>query len=356
MADDYPYNDDLLKTPADQARARAQYPDVAFALIFPELLAKLAVADLLANRTKRGLMQRGLGSVVLVTGALLATAALQFVKWPAELTRGIAVAAAVFGVVGGVLGITNRPKQWLEYRLVTESLRQFHFRLLIQLAPEILEAASSKHIEAFERKRTALLDAVEQDVSKRRESLLDAIIDEPELSAGGGIDPVPDSSVFDNPVGTQLLAAYRNLRILRQRQYADRKLTKRGHIFSPFAGDQALELSRFAFGLVAVLLTVDVTSAILESFKHEAASQLLHLLGIWTAILALALRAVEEGLKPRTEVERYRHYQATTGRILERFDAADTRGKLHAAEALEQAAYDEMIIFLRAHNEARFVM
>jgi hypothetical protein len=72
--------------------------------------------------------------------------------------------------------------------------------------------------------------------------------------------------------------------------------------------------------------------------------------------LALALRAIEEGLKPKAEIERYRHYQAVTRRALEEFDKGDTRSKLEAVKTLERAAYDELTIFLKAHEEAGFKM
>ena len=67
MRSDYPYNDDLLNTEEDQARARSEYEPIAFALIFPTLISKVADADQIANRSKRRLREKGLLSVALVT-------------------------------------------------------------------------------------------------------------------------------------------------------------------------------------------------------------------------------------------------------------------------------------------------
>jgi hypothetical protein len=78
--------------------------------------------------------------------------------------------------------------------------------------------------------------------------------------------------------------------------------------------------------------------------------------GLCIALFALALRAVEEGLKPKAEIERYRHYQSAARRALEEFDKGDTRSKLEAAKSLERAAYDEMAIFLKSYEEAGFKM
>ena len=266
------------------------------------------------------------------------------------------ILSAFVGIAGGLLGVLNRGQEWLKHRLITESLRQFHFRLIIQLAPDILDAAMSNDTRHFENKRASALAAFEQDVVRRKVSVLHVMIDEPEAPIGMRINPRPDPEVFTRQHGDVLLRAYRHLRILRQRQYADHKLTTERTLFSAFPRTQAFNLSAIGLLCVALLLAIHIGSALIVTLVGEEISAWLHLAAVWIAIIALAFRAIEEGLKPRAETERYRHYQAATRRILERFDVADVAGKLQAAEDLEQAAFDEMVIFLRSSAEARFVM
>ena len=78
---------------------------------------------------------------------------------------------------------------------------------------------------------------------------------------------------------------------------------------------------------------------------------------IWSAIIALAARTIEEGFQPETEVERLRQYRLSLRRIYERFSGADDpEEKLEAMTDLEKLAFEEMILFLRGNYEAQYVM
>lgn len=356
MTERYPYNDDLLITPEDQARAREEFGAVAFAFIFPDLIAQVTATDVIANRSKRWLFRRGLLSIGLVTLALLAASAAPLYHSLHGWAGPITIAAGLTGIVGGILGFLNRPDRWLEHRLVTESLRQFHFSLILNLAPLLLEAAKSGDATAFEASRRTALAAFEQNIIKRKASVLNAIIDQPFPETEAQPIPPMDAGALESPHGQLLLGAYRELRLLRQRQYADHKLTKGGGLLSKFPRAQATQLGVVALVFVGLIFLMHVGSAVLITLSRDELTGWLHYGAIWTALLALALRAVEEGLRPRAEVERYRHYQATTGRLLAAFDAGSVIEKFDAALALERAAYDEMSIFLRAYHEARFVM
>ena len=352
----YPYNDDLLTSINDQNQATMEYGSVAFALIFPELIQLVQEADVVANKEKLHLRKRGLFSIALVTLALLAASAAPLYYQLPRWSGAFAIGAAVVGIAGGLLGFFSRQDKWLEYRLVTESLRQFHFRTIIQMSPDILAAATSGNDTDFKRKRSIALTAFQKDIVDRKGGVLQAIVDEPDPPFDGRIDPIPSPSAFAGPHGEVLLKAYRNLRILRQRQFADHKLSVGKGLFPAFPRAQAARLGAIALSLVALLFAMHVGSALLATLSTEGLNEWFHFGAIWIALLALALRAIEEGLRPRAEVERYRHYQATTRRILERFDTADIAGKLAAAQALEMAAFDEMAIFLRSNHEARFVI
>lgn len=360
MDEDYPYNDDLLITEQEQKRASESYGPVSHAFIFPELMGLVQEADLLANASKRRVRRNGFLSIGMVTLSLLVASAMPLLSHYGVDSIAIPIGAAVLGVLGALLGLANRHDDWLEHRLVTESLRQFHFRLIIELAPDILAAARLGDWTEFDRKRSGALASFRQDLIRRKPGALGALVDDPVPSHGGRIGNMPDPQIFETPDGRLLLSAYRQLRILRQRQYADHKLTAHGGLFSSFPRAQVTLLSNASLLIVALLFVMHVGSAFLMVPLHtnhqEGLSLLLHVAVVWLALLALALRAIEEGLRPRAEVERYRHYQAETRRILDGFDHADVSGKLQAAQALEHAAFDEMVIFLRSYEEARFVL
>lgn len=359
LADTYPYNDDLLTTQEDRAQAAASFGPIANALYFPDLVAKVQYADRIANASKRAMRQLGLWSVGLVTAALfIASAAPQYhhLHW---LSVSMVVISAIAGVVGGLIGFglgsNKRKTKWLEERLVTESLRQLHFRLLLSLAPEILDAAVSGDWSIFEKKRSAALGAFDQNVLKRKSDVLQIIMEKPDQDPIAFGTNTPDPRAFGDSHSERLLAAYRELRILRQRQYAEHKLSlQRGTIWA-FPRRQILALNVAAFACVGVLFVLHIASAgILTWEEGDRISPWLHLAAIWTALVALALRALEEGLKPRAEVERYRHYQLMARRADERYGQTDAAGKIALARSFENEATDEMALFLRANGEARF--
>ena len=78
---------------------------------------------------------------------------------------------------------------------------------------------------------------------------------------------------------------------------------------------------------------------------------------IWLALAALATRAVQEGLQPEREIERYQQYGSAVRAILERYDEASSQGsKLEIMREMERLAFDEMRDFLITNERSRFVM
>ncbi|MGE5217503.1 MAG: hypothetical protein ACM3SP_10930 [Chloroflexota bacterium] len=70
-----------------------------------------------------------------------------------------------------------------------------------------------------------------------------------------------------------------------------------------------------------------------------------------------ATRAVEEGLQPEREIERYQQYRSAVRAILDRFDEAlSQKSKLVVMRDMERLAFDEMRNFLITNERARFVM
>jgi hypothetical protein len=78
---------------------------------------------------------------------------------------------------------------------------------------------------------------------------------------------------------------------------------------------------------------------------------------IWLALAALATRAIEQGLQPEREIERYQQYRSAIRAILERYDQAPFQtAKIEIMRDMERLAFDEMRNFLITNERSRFVM
>jgi hypothetical protein len=159
-----------------------------------------------------------------------------------------------------------------------------------------------------------------------------------------------------NAVMLEFFEAYRKFRILDQIDYANMKLSE-GEAFLPLRR-QARLFSNISLlcilGVFGIHIWIAGESA-LQSGAH--AGPALHVAILWLAIVALAIRALEEGLQPEREIERYRHYAAGVKAIRDRFnDATSPAQTLEIMMDMERLSYDEMKIFLRSNNEARFVL
>lgn len=371
MSDDYPYNDDLIIENDDFENTCKIYPLISFSLRFPELISEFCKVDDVALKAKMLLRCLGLSSVGMVLISLTAASAAPFYHGNHIWADVIITAAAIIGILGGAIGLglfSMKCKEvWLQNRLVVECLRQFHFTLLIRLAPDIVTIAASRLegapadrsnalLHEFERKRVAALLELLPNLVCRKAAELTAIIEAPDASPAFRVPPMPPADIFNTVAGAELLSAYGTLRLKRQKQYAEYKLQKRGLIFSAFPRSQAVILSNLSMGCVILLLVLHMISAGIILWDQGHHTTIIDFAAVWIALLALSIRAVEEGLKPHAEIERYRHYRMTCDRIHERFQSGDLTEKLSAIEEMEQAAYEEMVAFLRSYHEARFTM
>jgi hypothetical protein len=167
-----------------------------------------------------------------------------------------------------------------------------------------------------------------------------------------GAELGPDAAELD-----PLFEAYRELRIVHQLGYANHKLTD----MSPKGprGQRSIlsTLSAVSIGLLCVIhvgIVVLVFAGGHELAKSEA---VLASLTIWIALSALAARAVEQGLQPEREIERYQQYRSAVRAVLERFEFANSQGeKLRVMSEMERLSFDEMRNFLVTNSASRFVM
>lgn len=359
MADEYPFNDELLITPEDRATARAEFPLVYPALDFPALRDEVLAIDRTARAAKTRTRRFGMISVALVSISLFIASGIQLVHgWP-DLEHGLAVASAVLGLVGSALVVWGlsayaSKRAWLRGRFQVERTRQFHFQLLVRLSQMITRAAETGAWEDYLARRAALYGSFRQAVLERADSehlaLMDEdpdfwLVDEVAPTAGGKLHP-------------QLASAYRRLRIDRQIAFCNHKLQRGGGLFSVNPRDQAGALGVLSLLCVAatVIIHIAIASslAFLEGLKPY--ELLLHVAAVWFALLALLLRAIAEGLQPGHDAERYAGYRRNLTRLRAEFDFLGPDNHLRAMAHVEELSVEEMLDFMRTMKEARFVL
>jgi hypothetical protein len=362
------FNNDLLAGEADQARARAMFPSLFAVLYHPGLLAYFAPYDAAANRAKRNGHRWGMVAVFLAVIALLVASAHEVYKdWPTPWHELVAGFAAVAGIAGLVIaafgGLHTRAKHhWMLSRLMTERLRQFHFQFIAANARAIAHAAA--HPEAMPAVLAAR-DAAFAEFQHRHEGQLPAefsavVADEAEarawtVAAPGAPPPTRARAADARP----LWDAYRLLRIDHQLGYAEYQL-RSGSPFGFKAPRQKAQLLTFltfgAIGIVFVLHLLEAAGIVFGSKSLTGTT--ITLLATWLALVTLGVRGLEEGLKPKREIERYRRYRAKLTVLRARFEAAadDDEARVAVMREVESVSYAEMREFLAVHEESLFVL
>lgn len=360
---DYPFNDELLFTEADRGLAKKLFPGIYPALDHEELRAAFSGIDEAANAAKKRSRRWGMIAVALVTLSLL-LASTELLSHELDWSKGtlavMGIVSAALGIPGALLGafgvlFANTKREWLEGRLLTERMRQFHFQTFVGLMPDILEASRSGDWSAFTAKRGILLEKFKKEVIERRSSLFTAMVDGDDQDVWLIPPSKPPEPGID--IDHALFRAYRYFRIERQIRFADYKLDTRRKLFPSLPRDQSAKLGLAAMLCVMGLVVLDIMIALGAGFGATRYLYLLHLAAVWFAILALSIRTLEEGLRPGREVERYRAYRSALRAIERRFNEAPTvEARYRAMTALETLTFDEMVNFLKSNNEARFVM
>jgi hypothetical protein len=83
----------------------------------------------------------------------------------------------------------------------------------------------------------------------------------------------------------------------------------------------------------------------------------IHVFVVWVAIIALATRALEEGLQPAREVERYSEYRSTLLQLLTQFkNAQNPEERFQIMREAERVSYQEMRGFLKTNDDSRFII
>jgi len=361
----YTFNNDLLLGERDHDEARKNFPDIVFALHNPAIKDIFEPIDKRANAAKRKSRQWGVFAVLLATLALmLAAGEVLYHDFSKDTVRMIAFLGAVAGISSvfiGVFGVMFRARkmQWLADRLTTERIRQFHFQHYIAFAHDIIEGATSEEkARAYLKRRSEDFKKFKADLVDRAEAALHHLVEAEDPGEGLLWEDISPSLPQNPKHLDEYFEAYRILRFDRQIGYCDLMLREKGAFWKYAPVRQAKLIGAVAMFCVFAILVLHALVFIgaLANIP-ELKSPEVHVAAIWSAIIALAARTIEEGFQPETEVERLRQYRLSLRRIYERFSGADDpEEKLEAMTDLEKLAFEEMILFLRGNYEAQYVM
>jgi hypothetical protein len=262
----------------------------------------------------------------------------------------------------GVLFSRNK-RLWLFQRLMTERIRQFHFQTLAFRLSDILASLRDDHArDEYKTKRQGWFEAFKKRMEGKLDGEFAQIIrdDDPGVEVWLHEERSQPSEVRDSQDLAPLFRAYRELRIMHQIGYANHKLEDDLKLFSNAPRRQGALLVIAGFIcivlLVAIHILVLIGAVTQASFWTEFRSEM-SVLVIVIAIAALGVRAIEQGLQPERETERYQQYLAAVRAIRDRYDRAGSQAdKIRVMQDMERVSFDEMQNFLITANRAQFIM
>jgi hypothetical protein len=365
------FNDDLLLGDDDRKLAAVQYPTILHVLDYPELRSNFQFYDAPANRAKSESRRAGIFAIVLGSLALMGVSAELLVEPDTLVSKSLAVVSAAAGIAGVLIGgvgvlFAGRKREWLQRRFVGERLRQFHFQTFTCRLSEILASLKDDLAKAaFEQARNQWLDDLKARFDHKLSAEFTKTLDDDESSHIWLHEERNDLHDIRISKDDPLFDAYRKLRIEHQIDYANYHLNKSDHrIFSDAPHRQAAVIS--TVGFICLVLFCAIHAGLLTGIFGAwigvvdwapIKPGLLNVIIIWLGTVALAVRAVEQGLQPEREFDRYLQYRSALQAIRERFEnARSAKEKIRIMREMERLSFDEMRNFLLTHESAHFVM
>jgi len=367
--DAHKFNSDLLLEEDERELGDRRYPTIMHVLDHPELRQVFLEP---ANRAKR--TGRIAGFLAIAFGFIaLAIAALQYPLMHATgdatlLQRVLASASAVCGIISVLIGsigvlFARRKREWLHQRLMGERIRQFHFQTLVFRLPEILASLTDEAAKStFLSQRKLWLDTFINRLKGNLAAAFVEMIDEEEptnvwLHEGRReLTKIPESKELE-----PLFEAYRELRILHQIDFINYKLQDDYRLFSAMPRRQAQVIVQAILISIVALCVINI-GVLWQAFYPGSiwtagGADSISVASMWIALAALAARAIEQGLQPEREAERYQQYRSALRAVLDRFDHTQSQAeKIPIMEEMERIAFDELRNFLITNERARFIL
>lgn len=382
------FNDELLLSKEDRDLAQVQFPDIFFALDHPDLRTDFKSIDAKTNKAKSRSRLIGccaLGAAVLSLLTFPLEPLIKEVSGEAGQATAIFRIMAMIGAACSLLaivlgnfgfGFVKSKRAWLTGRLMTERLRQWHAQYLIAHAADVAAAAGDEDAEAdylkarsvtYQRFKRSFLDHVSSEYTKYTERASVGPGGPRPVAPGRSdafwIEPVWADAVKRRPEAEHagkmdaVLAAYEETRMAGQIQYTNYILSSEGKFWSLPAKQIAI-LGNLSFGLIIFAFSTNIVALLSTIFPaFPITHSILGSIAILFALIAVGVRALEEGLRPKQEYARMENYAVAVEQAHDFYTRAKSvNKKREAAILLEQASYDEMIDFLSANEVAKFVI
>jgi len=341
----------------------ARDPRVRFAFEFPELLATFKPIDHKAMLARKSSRRSGILAVIFVLGALMIASAGPILphmdhEWHnviGYVSTGIGLVGALLGFLGIHKGSARR--KWLRARLQTEVMRLFHFHYMAARLPELASVNGDPAREAayIARRAAAFADLKKGPLANPEEELKKIEAREQAFGPDDVVPEMPVQGTEDPEAAEAVFVAWRSLRFDWQLGYCDAKLADKG-TKGRFSSKQTEHgFAVFAWSCIGLVVAMHLIQLFSEALHLEKAW--LEVIVVWTALAALAARALEDGLQPQRDVERYEQYRANILVARERLaQATSLTGKLEVIRAFERNSLEEMRVFMRTHGRARFLL
>jgi hypothetical protein len=361
------FNHDLLMNPGDVDKARVRYPALADFLDWPVMRKSFAVHEDAAKACKRRFRQYGFRAVFLGVLALSLAAAEPRMHGLPVPYLDVALSIIVFclsvsSIFYGHTFMRGQVKEdWLHHRAAAERIRQFHFQWLVRRAFHIAAASSSKAKSDLLEERKKRLISLDDRLEPGREAIIEPIskdfagreawlVEKEERVAGGGAPSVLN----------ELLAAYLQLRFEHQSGFSTKTLSEGKGLWPWQTGGREKRLITLAALLTVLVVIAHLLIAIFAPLFGATNPGLVgwtQTVAMIAALAALGTRVLEDGMRMRADVARYRRYGGEVAELQYRFaNATDNASKLALMERLEELSYRELRDFLTDHRDASFLI
>ena len=383
----FQYNDEFFFDDQERQRASGAFPSIWFALNSPDVADQFRLLDEDGKTLKAEFQIWGFRVVTLAVFALALAAIEPTFVYPAteagyfpaivpKVMASVAGAAGILSVLMGFfgMGFSGRKRRWLRIRMLCERIRQWRWQYICAHIPEIIAATSNDKLKdeyvakrgvSFARFVSELRDqqdAALQDVLASDKENPDAfwceISFKQAVQRAEVLRSVETSEIDQTGPAAQLLAAYANARIGAQRRYARYLVTDQGP-FTTHPATQRRWLHTRGVALIMLIFVLHILAVCgIFAFRIPGvAFKLMSVLAVILALVALGLRAIEDGLRPAEHLGRIKGYLAETSSIEEAFwEARSAASTVGLMVAQERAAYKEMVDFMQAGNRSRYVM
>jgi hypothetical protein len=343
------FTDDLLRSDDDRTTARCLFPELFHVLDHEEMGACLSRVEWAENEARaRSLRDQLLPLILFGIASLGAGIIWAFGDVSHASTIAISSMAAAIDATSMIMIIrTLKNRQpntnWLNWRILAERLRQFHFQSFVCRTNDILMLLLQREhmpkrflLDRFLYARAQWLSEFKSRLLKGGPQESDKLVSKHHMTVWLHSPPVlPDERVL-NALPDEFFDAYKVLRIMHQANNAQLRL-EHFH-FQPIRS----ELATIFLVIAQILLIASVTpSALLSSPPMGWAI----CVAICFALLTLCVFTIEHFLNRKREFDHIRRYLSLVQELLERFETGFRYEKFQVMIEMDRLAFEQGVIF-----------